>query len=125
MRVSWCDDAVYELAARFRNDCLHNDGSLFTSDSDMWTAENVEAVQAVVGQEDLSDRPFMVKLVDQVSGLTPPQILVAAELLLVQLLGESDTGAETKLQHIDELLALVPGEVVLPQDVQAAIDGGG
>jgi 5-methylcytosine-specific restriction enzyme B len=125
MRVPWCLDAVYDLATHFREKCLISDGSLFTDRSDVTTLENMEALEAVVGQEDHSDRPFMAKLVDQVSELVPAQVLLIAELLLVQLMGENDTGGATKRQHIDELLERVGEQITLPDAVIAAIDGGG
>jgi hypothetical protein len=115
---------VYEVADRFRRECLIEDGSLFT-DNELTTLENAEALQAVVGQEDLSDKPFMVKLVSQVEGLTAAQILACAELLLLQLMGENDTGGELKRKHVEELLALVPQRIELPADVVEAIEGGG
>ena len=57
--------------------------------------------------------------------LQPDAIQLCAELLLVQLLGENDTGGARKAEHVEAVLELLPRPLALPPEFRAALDVGG
>lgn len=124
MKIPWCSDEIYDLAERFRDTCLVEDGSLF-SDRLVATPANAARLHASIGTEDHSKRPFMVKLIDQVKSLGDDAIELASNLLTFQLLGEADTGGAKKQEHLGGLLQHLP--VALPMDspLVSALNGGG
>ena len=83
--------------------------------------EHAEAPQATVGVEDHSAGTFASKPVGQLNGVQPDAIQLCAELLLVQLLGENDTGGARKAEHVEAVLELLPR----PLEFRAALDVGG
>ncbi len=124
-RVPWCGPEVYEAAEAFAERCLLRDDSLFTPGRPVATLEHAEALQATVGVEDLSEGTFASKLVRQLDGVQPDAIQLCAELLLMQLLGENDTGGAKKAEHVEAVLALLPRPPALSQELRAALYAGG
>lgn len=124
-RAKWCGDEVYEAAATFKERCLITDDSLFTPGSAVWTPEHVGKVGETVGVEDLGTGSFIEKLEGQLTGLQPVEVQVGAELLYVLLLPEADTGAAKKREHISRILGMLPDPIVLPPDIDVALDAGG
>jgi 5-methylcytosine-specific restriction enzyme B len=124
-KAPWCGEQVYAAAQSFRENCLGEDGSLFTPEVKVWTLENVSAVERRVGKPDLSKRSFIDKLQDQLSGLGPQVVQLGAELVYMLLLAEHDTGGAKRREHITTILAALPTPVAMPSQIDAALDAGG
>jgi 5-methylcytosine-specific restriction enzyme B len=124
-RAKWCGGDIYDAATAFKERCLVRDGSLFAPASGVWSPTHVRAVGERVGVEDLGSGSFIEKLEGQLDGLQPAEIQVGAELLYVLLLAEADTGGAKKREHISRILAMLSAEVVVPREVDAALDSGG
>jgi hypothetical protein len=125
MHVDWLEEAVYELADRYKADCLVGDGSLLTADSAIHSPANLEALLGVIEPADHSKGHFIPKLIGQVSGLGDSAIQLAAEMVGFQLLGEGDTGGAKKIEHVDALLSQMSTPVALSEPVRDALRGGG
>ncbi|OAI40077.1 hypothetical protein AYO39_00255 [Actinobacteria bacterium SCGC AG-212-D09] len=124
-RAPWCGDQIYAAAESFRENCLRGDRSLFTPAVEIWTADNVTAVERRVGSPDLSKRSFIDKLQDQLSGLEPAMIQLGAELIYMLLLAEADTGGVKSREHISKILSMLPAPVEMPPEIDSALDAGG
>lgn len=123
-RAPWVGDALYSVAARFVDECLRRDGSLFTPGRAIWTPDAIGRFMERFMQFDMSNEDFMTKLKLQLDGLDPSAVQVAAEAFFVHLLAEDDTGAALKRQHVATALAASPAPVALPDDVSAALESG-
>lgn len=124
-RAKWCGNEIYDAAAAFKERCLIRDDSLFTPGSGVWTPAHVRAAGERAGAEHSGSGSFIERLASQLEGLQPSEIQVGAELLYVLLLPELDTGGAKKREHISRILAMLPTRVVLPPEVDAALDAGG
>lgn len=124
-KAQWCGG--YDAAQLLLDRCLRRDGSLFSESGDqlIWTCDLAEELEGRVGTPDESKDTFMEKLERQVDGLSRDALQLTAELLYVELLGESDTSGETKEKHVREVLALAPETTPIPDDLRAALHGGG
>jgi 5-methylcytosine-specific restriction protein B len=100
------------------------DGSLFT-DQRVWTVEALQSIDARVSLADIGSGSWLDKLEVQVEALGDDEILLAAELVFVLLLPQSDTGANTKREQLGRVLALLPDALAVPERLDAAFDGGG
>lgn len=125
VKAGWCGQEVYDVAQQFAEACLREDGSLFTPDREIWTAETAELLVGVVGDPDRGTGSFIEKLESQLLGLRADAIQLAAETLFIQLLCEDDVKAERKLDHLERILALAPGHADLPTSLKAALGAGG
>jgi 5-methylcytosine-specific restriction protein B len=125
MHVNWMDEAVYELAGRYKADCLIGDGSLLTADGAIHSIENLEALLSVIEPADHSPGHFILKLIGQVGGLGDPAIQLTAELVAFQLLGEADTGGAKKIEHVEALLSRMSEPTTLSESLRDALAGGG
>lgn len=121
-RGSWCEP-VYEAAARFRDNCLLRDGSLFARDREVWTTQTIRDFDDRF-VEDLSSDGFTTKLRRQLSSAPNATALLAAEVFYVNLLAEGDTGPKLKREHIETALSFTDGSVGIPSDLEAALAVG-
>jgi 5-methylcytosine-specific restriction enzyme B len=117
-------ESLYVVSDALRDRCLARDDSLFAPGQPIWTEAAAEQVAAAVAQDDTSDRDFAAKLAGHLASLPPQAVQLGAELLYLVLLPESDTGAERKAEHVARVLSLLPAEVLVPDDVQAALARG-
>jgi 5-methylcytosine-specific restriction enzyme B len=124
-RAKWCGDDIYDAGALFKERCLVRDDSLFAPASGVWSPLHVRAVGERVGVEDLGSGSFIEKLESQLDGLHASEIQVGAELLYMLLLPEADTSGSKKREHISRILGMLPAEVVMPRELDAALDSGG
>lgn len=92
-RAPWANDAVYRTAHRFIDECLRQDGSLFTSDHSVWKLGAIDEFFERFLLFEMSSEDFMTKLKRQLEGLSPEAVQLAAEALFFHLLAEDDTGA--------------------------------
>lgn len=123
-RATWCSEEIYEAALAVRDRCLRRDGSLLSPEREIWTVAGLEAVIAVI-RDDIGTGSWGDKLVVQVESLSPVEIQLAAELVYVLLLPQADTHAPKKREHLKRILALLPGDLSIPQRLDGALEGGG
>lgn len=123
-RANWVNEAFYAVTERLRDECLLDDGSLFTPGRAVWTREAAAEWDASISVPDHSDRNFGEKLRDQLAGLSPAAVQFAAESLYVALLAEADTGRPKKREHIDNALSVLNEQVELPAEVDDALNSG-
>lgn len=123
-RAQWASEEVYSAASRFVDEALRSDGSLFVPGRAVWTAENVnELYRRFVEAPDLGDRDFTEKLHDQLGGAERAVIQLAAEILYLHYLGDDMTG-QTKRERLGSVLAWHPEPLVLPEELDGALDSG-
>jgi 5-methylcytosine-specific restriction protein B len=120
----WAGEAIYSVAERFRDDCLIEDGSLFTPGGWIWTESAATEFHASISVYDSSDRTFGEKLQDQLTGISAEAVQFAAEALYIVLLAEDDTSAETKCAHIDKALSVLTNPIDIPADLRSALKKG-
>jgi 5-methylcytosine-specific restriction enzyme B len=117
--------AIYEAAGRFRRAALEKSDSLFTPGTAIWTAENIaDLEERFVGHPDASKRSFIEKFQDQLAGAPSPTIQLAAELMFVNMLPVSDSGAGMKRSLIARVLSWGADHVKLPVDLEPAMEHG-
>lgn len=93
---------MYRVAERWRDEALIEDHSLFSGEPLAGAAAAQELVEAFVLQPDIGAGTFYEKLEQQLEGVSPAAIQLAAELMFVYFLIVT-TGAvkpETKRQHV-------------------------
>jgi len=121
-RAEWCATEVYDAAELFREQCLRQDGSMFTPGAAVWTAEAlamvVQRIDSNAGEGSWIDRLLM-----QLSDLPAEQVQLGAELTYVMLLPQSDTHAPTKRDHLRRILELMSEPVSVPARLDAAFAG--
>jgi hypothetical protein len=125
VRAHWCGEPIYAAAARWREECLRRDGSLFTPGASVWTARNLAAVQERVGIAEAAGGSFIEKLESQLAGQEPLVVQLGAELLFVQMISEADTHGETAREHIARILGLLGTSLELAGGLDEALDAGG
>lgn len=118
---------MYEAAERWRDDFLLGNRSLFSGAPLDAAAAVQELVDAYVLQPDVGSGTFYDKLEQQLAGVTPSAVQLAAELLFVHYLIASPQAAraETKRRHIESVLAYrQSGTSTFPEKLFPALDGG-
>jgi hypothetical protein len=95
---------------------------MFTPGSAIWTIDGLSVLDDRVGTN-IGEGKWVDRLVAQVEDLAPEHVQLAAELLYVMLLPQSDTHAPTKRAHLHRVLALMPEPVVVPPALDVAFDG--
>lgn len=124
-RAKWCGAEIYAAGAALKQRCLIEDDSLFAPGSGVWTPAHMNAVAERAGIGSAAGGSFTEKLATQLEGLRPEELQLAAELLFVLLLPESDTSGAKKREHIGRILELLPTAIALPRELDAALDAGG
>lgn len=100
--------------------------SLLTPGRPVWTIDNLdELTRLYVDKPDESDRGFFEKLHDQLTGAAPDAVQLFAELLILNVLPIVNVGGVLKVKQVKEVLAMSATPVDLPDDVEAALAGGG
>ncbi len=117
-------EALYVVTDALRDRCLVQDDSLFSPGQAIWTADAAEQIAGAVAEDDTSKREFADKLSHHLAYLSPDAKQLGAEILYLVLLPESDTGEARKMKHIERVLALLPIEVVLPDQLKEALRYG-
>ena len=124
-RAQWCGPEIYKVADQFVETCLRHDGSLFSAERPIWTLDLAQTLDGTVGGPIEMEGTFVEKLERQLQGLDSDAVQLAAELLCVQLLSETKTGGDKKAELINQVLAVTPGTSPIPDELLAALDGGG
>ncbi len=122
--------AVYTAAARLRDHCLQENGSLLDDDADLWTPANLERIHEVfVAAPDEGDRSFTEKFADQIKPSGPEICRLAAEILVVYFLFPRNVGPARKKGLVGEVLgwagATLPTEGLVVEALQRGIGSGG
>lgn len=128
-RIAGTDAArIYDAAARWRDECLRRDGSLFAeSESGVSTSATVEALYgAYLWQPDTGEGSFIQKLARQVSGQPREVVQLAAETLYVMLLPAAprQIGGKAKRAVVNGMLESAAGTTPMPKDLENVLDTG-
>ncbi len=121
---------IFNAFAKWRDGCLVQDGSLFSTAS-LWTPENVaEVKRAFVDNPDESAEDFTTKLKGQMRIASPPSQQLMAEMLWALLLFPSNVNPSTKRRQIREIWALSgqdlqEGLPLLSDNILGGIGSGG
>jgi 5-methylcytosine-specific restriction protein B len=119
------EDAVYAAARRVIEAGLAADGSVFTPDRAVWTAEAADLLYAkFVQQPDAGKGSFVKKLQGQLAGAPPTAVQLMAELIYLHLLLPRDIGGAAKRAVINGALTLLPEQVEIPADLDRVLDAG-
>jgi 5-methylcytosine-specific restriction enzyme B len=124
-----CEGAgrVYDVAARWADDCLRGDGSLFTPERSIWAPDVIDEFhQLHVQAAKPEGGTFASNLLDQLAGGTDACWQLAAELVYVHFLivSEEAVGRSKKLELVDRLLSEVSTGVVVPDELRDVMADG-
>lgn len=120
-RAPWADPSVYSAAQAWVDQCLRQDGSLFTPGELIWTREHADALSERVTPAPPMTGSFEEKLAWQLEPLSGPELQYAAELLYVLLLPDGSTkGARTR-ELIDIALGRLSPAVSIPSALDAPL----
>lgn len=118
--------AVEAVGRRLIEAGLGGDGALLTPGEPVWTLANLETLKAdYVDKPDTGSEGFFEKLKRQLAGAEPAVIQLYAELLILNILPLTNVGGERKVNQVEFVLSLSTAPVSLPEDVRAALLGGG
>jgi AAA domain (dynein-related subfamily) len=123
-RAPWAPDRLYDVAARWVETCLRNQGSLFGADEPLWTKAVVDEAVERVAFDDTSQRDFITKLRDELEGLSDEAITFMAELMYVHVLSIGNMGVPAKRALVDQTLSWAREPLTLPQDLAEGLEGG-
>lgn len=116
---------IEEAARRVIDAGLRRDGSAFTPDQPIWTAEHADELTVhFVESPEVSGGDFMERLRRQLDPVSPGAVQLVAELLFLNLLSLSDYHPSTKRQAVNTVLGWLPSEVRIPPDLDRVLDFG-
>ena len=117
---------MYAAAARWRDEALIGDRSLFSGQPIDGVAAAQELTRDFIDRPDSSSRDFVAKLRDQLTATSAAGVQVAAELLFVHTLIVSTTSfkAKNKLELVNNVLAVTGEGKTPPEDLARALTGG-
>ena len=117
---------VVAAVQRVLRDGLSGGGSAFVPGLEIWTHETVTDLRhRFVDQPDESSDTFLVKLQRQLSGAPDETIVLAAELLYVNLvpLKPEQIGVARKREILNEVLSWAGREISIPAELGAPLTG--
>jgi 5-methylcytosine-specific restriction protein B len=118
-------DVVYAAAERFVEQALDRDGSLFSPGVSIWSLDTIDDLhERFIEHPDTSGDPFEVKFERQLKDAPDPTIQLAAELLFVHFLPARSVNGARKRALISGVLSWMHSPVVIPQDLDQALDDG-
>jgi 5-methylcytosine-specific restriction enzyme B len=124
-RAPWVGDAVYAAGEQFVEECLRDDGSLFTPGQPIWTPGTLDDFhERYVVHEKTEGGSFMERLQEQLEGAPDETIQLTAETLFMNYLCEDDTKAETKRRAVGTVLGWMASPVAVPPELDAAFSSG-
>lgn len=118
--------AVEAVGRRIIDSGLGKDDSLLTPGQPIWTVANLDELT-----RDYVDRPnagpggFFEKLQLQLADSSPAAVQLFAELLILNTLPIENLGGALKVKQVESVLRMSGDPVALPEDVEAALAGGG
>ena len=118
-------EPLYDAARRVIDAGLAADDSVFTPGVAIWTSTTADDLyHRFVEAPDTGSDSFIIKLSGQLKGAPRPTVQLAAELLYLHLLAPTDIGWSAKRALLANCLALSPEPITVPDDLEAALDGG-
>ncbi|MBX3323867.1 MAG: AAA family ATPase [Phycisphaeraceae bacterium] len=115
-KLNGCSDACYEALRRVRETALVGFGSLFTPERKIWTARNLQRHHEMFVQRfDEGEGTFLNKYRHQLDGADDDTMQLAAELMYVQQIFTTQTGAPKKIENVREVLAWCDRPVEVPE----------
>ncbi|NNJ11950.1 AAA domain-containing protein [Chloroflexales bacterium ZM16-3] len=119
-------EPIYHAAGRFVDAALRGDDSLFTPGHPIWTVAHIEELhRRFVETPDTSSRSFLEKFQDQLDGTASAVYQLAGELIYVHLLvAVGNIGGHAKRELIRTVLSWSSAPVVIPPDLDRALDTG-
>jgi DNA polymerase III delta prime subunit len=119
------DPPVYEAMQIVIDNGLRRDGSVFTPDEAVWTADNFAALRRHFSEQpDLGTDTYVQKLRRQLAGVTDPAIQLMAELHFVHLLVPLSISGAKKRGIIETILSFMQLPVSVPVPLAEALDHG-
>lgn len=116
---------VYTVVKQWRDRSFSRGASLFQPDVTLWTPDVVGDVYTrFVEGADASDRTFMDKLEDQMSGASQLTCMLMAELMFVHLLPLTNVKGETKITLVETIGSWATSPIVVPDDLRCAASPG-
>jgi 5-methylcytosine-specific restriction protein B len=124
-RSPLADDACYDAVARFVDDCLRREGSLFTPERSIWSEACAGDLHKRVTQNRDAAKgvDFLQRLRGPLAGGSEDVVQLAAEVLYVLLLAQ-DTRPATKREHVVAVLNLSAPAAALPDVLSEALTHG-
>lgn len=102
-------EPLLAAAAEWRDQCLIEDGSVFSHGRSVWTFENIARLRSAFNDApDTRSDGFLTKLQRQLHDEGPGVIQLVAELFWVLMLFPSTTGAAKKAENVDQILSWLP-----------------
>lgn len=116
---------VEVAARRILEDGLRDGGSAFTPGQKVWTTDAADELdRCYVQRLDLGAGTFLEKLRSQLEEASPEAVQLAAELLYLNALPLHNVSGKAKRTRITGVLSWLPELVVIPADLDAALDFG-
>src|SRR5215203_1239120 len=116
-------EEVYAVAERFVEVALEEDGSLFTPEAAVWSAENIEDLyERFVRNPDESSDSFEDKFRRQLEEAPLETRQLAAELLYIYLLYPSNIRGNNKQRIVRSVLEGT--SITVPEDLDNALEFG-
>lgn len=96
--------SIYELATKWKNECLVNGKSLLWPEEDIWIEKNVKGFKkCFIDNPDESDKSFEEKFQIQLGTATPEVTKLACDLMLVYFLFPSNVHRSWKIELIQKI----------------------
>lgn len=122
------DERVYRLAWDWASRVLPEHDSILTPGTRIWTLENVlELEDKFVGHpDDSSDKSFLTKLQEQLSGASPAavQLMVELHFPFFWWIWEGAISAPKKLSDLNAILSWHPDRPQIPPEIVASLGPG-
>jgi MoxR-like ATPase len=123
-KAPWTPERLYEVAQRWVDACLRQDGSLFTPGNSIWSRQSVAEAAEPLLIDDIRKLDYLTKLKDQLEGVSDTGIQFTAEVLYVVSLPISNIGVPAKRNLVETVLDWMSEPVAVPNDLLTALDGG-
>lgn len=118
--------AVEAVGRRIIDSGLGKDDSLLTPGQPIWTMANLEELtRDYVDRPDAGPGGFFEKLKIQLADSSPGAVQLFAELLILNTLPIENLGGPLKVKQVENVLNMSNHPGALPEDVEAALSGGG
>lgn len=126
-RGAGANPAVDAAAWAILGPALRGEPSPILGAGPTWTLENARTLrERITGDNaDTGPRKFVSKLHDQLAGAPSSVVVLAAELLCIQVLPLSNITPETKRGRVNTVLSWVTPPLALPAVVDAGLGAGG
>lgn len=117
--------AVERAAAQVLTAGLLHGDSAFTPGQPIWTSAHLgELKEWFVDQPDITGSSFETKLVIQLEPVSDGAVQLFAEVFYLNLLPLHDYKGSTKRRLLERVLSMSKTPVVMPEELDSALDGG-